>query len=166
VWAAQEQSNHYETSNNAEIEFWKQAQQSRKEVFIPSDMVDCPPWIPRQGEQLCNPVGSWRILQCVGSHRWTTDDLVTAQVAAQQVEKQLSQFTKENDTSFHYLDLGCGNGSVLTMATWKLCQLLVQKRNNIKCVGVEARKEAFELNQRWRLSGIGDLAATANLESP
>jgi tRNA1Val (adenine37-N6)-methyltransferase len=144
VWAAQGQSNN-ETSNDKGVELWNQVQQSRKEKHIPSDMVDCP-WIPRQGEQLCNLVGSWRILQCVGSHRWTTDDLVTAYVAAQQVEKQLSQFTQEND--FHYLDLGCGNGSVLSMASWKLCQLLHQKISKMKCVGVEARKEAFELNER------------------
>jgi hypothetical protein len=149
VWAVQEQSNK-ETSHNKGVEFWNQVQQSRKEIYIPLDTVDCPLWLPRQGEQLCNLVGSWRILQCVGSHRWTTDDLVTACVAAQQVEKQLlSQVTQENDYTFHYLDLGCGNGSVLTMATWKLCQLLHhQKISNMKCVGVEARKEAFDLNQR------------------
>ena len=150
VWAAAHEQSNNETNNNKGVEFWNQVQQSRKEIYIPSDTVDCPLWIPRQGEQLCNLVGSWRILQCVGSHRWTTDDLVTAYVAAQQVEKQLlSQFTQENDNTFHYLDLGCGNGSVLTMATWKLCQILHhQKITKMNCVGVEARKEAFDLNQR------------------
>ena len=42
-----------------------------------------PNWLPiNPGEQLCNLVGRWRILQRVASHRWTTDDLVTAYVAA------------------------------------------------------------------------------------
>jgi hypothetical protein len=42
-----------------------------------------PIWLPiGPGEQLCNLVGRWRILQRVASHRWTTDDLVTAHVAA------------------------------------------------------------------------------------
>ena len=33
---------------------------------------------PRPGEDLCFLAGDWRILQRLGGHRWSLDDLVTA----------------------------------------------------------------------------------------
>eukprot|EP00986_Skeletonema_menzelii_P010267 scaffold4987_cov135-Skeletonema_menzelii.AAC.7 len=97
---------------------------------------NCPPWLPlNSGEQLCNLVGRWRILQRVGSHRWTTDDLVTAYVAA-------STFIASNnncEAGLRYLDLGCGNASVLQMTTWYLLSSeLTNHSCHIEAFGVEA----------------------------
>jgi hypothetical protein len=48
-----------------------------------------PVWMPQYPtEELCNLTGHWRILQRVGSHRWTTDDLVTAMAAAREIMVQ------------------------------------------------------------------------------
>jgi len=107
-----------------------------------------PSWIPRPGEQLCNLVGKWRILQRVGSHRWTTDDIVTAVVASKTIQQKYSLRPQSNET-FNYLDLGCGNGSVLSMVIWKLCQILSDHGfSMLAAFGIEARKEAVELNRR------------------
>jgi tRNA1(Val) A37 N6-methylase TrmN6 len=81
-----------------------------------------------------------------------TDDLVTAYVAAKQVEASRQSWQGE---TFHYLDLGCGNGSVLTMTTWKTCQILAQRADLLKCIGVEARKEALELCRRSLAFNVG-----------
>lgn len=113
-------------------------------IHIPSE-GNYPNWIPRNGEELVNLVGSWRILQCVGSHRWTTDDLVTAYVASYEFSKY------ENNATLKYCDLGCGNGSVLQMTTWKL----LQKFNNLECVGIEARSEAYNLAKRSLCFNVG-----------
>lgn len=123
---------------------------SSNTIEVDSQNKILPPWIPRRGEQLCNLVGRWKLLQRVGSHRWTTDDLVAACVAARQVEhrQQLPQTRQKDSSSFHYLDLGCGNGSVLSMTMWKLCQLLAPQQVLLSCVGVEARNEAVELARR------------------
>ena len=49
---------------------------------------DKPLWIPHPGEELCRLTGRWRILQRTkGDHRWTTDDLVTAWVATQELNQ-------------------------------------------------------------------------------
>jgi len=99
-----------------------------------------PAWMPQQGEELCCLVGHWRILQRVGSHRWTTDDLVTAWVASQ----YLQEHTK-------YLDLGTGNASVLQMVTWSA---LYQNRT-ICSLGIEARSEAVALARRSLQFNLG-----------
>jgi len=106
---------------------------------------DIPVWLPRQGEQLCNLVGSWRILQRVSSHRWTTDDLVTAWVASQQQEAV-------GEHHVDYLDLGTGNASVLQMVTWAL---LKNGQTVNKAIGVEARSEAVELARRSLSFNVG-----------
>jgi len=108
---------------------------------------DIPVWLPRQGEQLCNLVGSWRILQRVSSHRWTTDDLVTAWVASQQQEAV-------GEHHVDYLDLGTGNASVLQMVTWAL---LKNGQTVNKAIGVEARSEAVELARRSLSFNVGTL---------
>ncbi|KAL3799293.1 hypothetical protein HJC23_013018 [Cyclotella cryptica] len=114
-------------------------------------------WLPiHQGEQLCNLVGRWRIIQRIGSHRWTTDDLVTAYVGASTFVSRLSQ-SKLRGKTIRYLDLGTGNASVLQMVTWYLLSRLsggdgggdaVLNPCDLKAVGVEARSEAVGLARR------------------
>lgn len=111
---------------------------------------DGPEWLPNMGEELCNLVGIWRILQRVGSHRWTTDDIVTAWVASEQ------QSLMGNDIK--YLDLGTGNASVLQMTTWALLKQGCQ----VDATGVEARSEAVALARRslqFNLGGAGQETA-------
>ena len=116
-------------------------------VQIPQEFnnPNYPTWLPNKGEELVNLVGNWRILQCVGSHRWTTDDLVEAYIASNEFLK-----CKSNE-KYKYCDLGCGNASVLQMTLWKLLQFL-----KIECVGVEARSEAYNLAQRSIKFNIGN----------
>jgi len=86
---------------------------------------------PREGEDLCYLTGDFRILQRLGGHRWSLDDLLTAHFAA----------------SFHrdaapdrFVDLGCGIGSVLMMLAWRF--------PDAHGVGVEAQRESVELARR------------------
>ena len=116
-------------------------------VYVPSAEDQNYPWYPsNKGEQLCNLVGSWRILQRVGSHRWTTDDIVTAAIAIQQKIKRSS----ESKQPLRYLDLGCGNGSVLQMVTWGL-----SNQFDLKAYGIEARSEAASLARRSLSFNVG-----------
>jgi len=129
---------------------------------------DIPNWLPiNPGEQLCNLVGRWRILQRVASHRWTTDDLVTAYVAAStfvssQTSGSSSSANKEGEeeTILRYLDLGTGNASVLQMSTWYLLSTLHSnnsKYKKIEAVGVEARSEAVGLARRSLSFNLGSI---------
>jgi Predicted O-methyltransferase len=107
------------------------------------------PWFPfNKGEQLCNLVGDWRILQRVGSHRWTTDDIVTAFVAIQEISKRINSDSKGRQLK--YLDLGCGNGSVLQMTSWGLID-----KYDLQAFGIEARLEAVMLARRSLSFNIG-----------
>ena len=137
-----------------------------KHVIIPN-------WLPiNPGEQLCNLVGRWRILQRVASHRWTTDDLVTAYVAAStfvassQISGSIiSSANKEEEgeetRTLRYLDLGTGNASVLQMSTWyilsKLHSTTNSKYKKIEAVGVEARSEAVGLARRSLSFNLGSI---------
>lgn len=112
---------------------------------------DRPNWIPRMGEQLCNLVGSFRILQRVGSHRWTTDDLVTAYVASREVEGK--------GEKIRYLDLGTGNGSVLQMVTWAL----LKDKHTVEATGIEARLEAVEFARRSLSFNVGNDSSAARI---
>ena len=132
-----------------------------------------PSWLPiNPGEQLCNLVGRWRILQCVASHRWTTDDLVTAYIAAitfthratlmmNDTTTAANTFNDDNDkretkrTTIRYLDLGCGNASVLQMVTWYLLSQDGTKYDQVQAVGVEARTEAVGLARRSLSFNLG-----------
>lgn len=130
-----------------------------------------PSWLPTNpGEQLCNLVGRWRILQCVASHRWTTDDLVTAYIASITFTHQTTILMNNNTTTttndnvdetkrrtIHYLDLGCGNASVLQMVTWYLLSQDSNKYDKVQAVGVEARTEAVGLAQRSLLFNLGQV---------
>lgn len=122
---------------------------SREKIDVSIDMTEqaeagenLPLWIPKPGEELCNLVGSWRILQRVGSHRWTTDDLCTAYYALQTA---LDSGLNRKQEALRYLDLGTGNGSVLQMTYWALCTNSIQIS---EAVGVEARSEAVALGRR------------------
>jgi tRNA1(Val) A37 N6-methylase TrmN6 len=138
-----------------------------------------PIWWPRDNEELCNLVGEYRILQKYKSHRWTTDDLVTAVVAAKTVASLLlqqhhcnhyqytdaaaaadatslvstSNHHHRRGTAFRYCDLGTGNASVLQMVLYR-CHDDIDY-----AVGVEARREALGLARRslaFNIVGIGD----------
>ncbi|KAL7527804.1 hypothetical protein ACHAWF_002312, partial [Thalassiosira exigua] len=136
----------------------------RKDVSVlPSsaDSIDAPspPWLPvGRGEQLCNLAGRWRILQRLGSHRWTTDDLVTAHVAAEAFSS--SSFCGgagegRGVRTVRYLDLGTGNASVLQMVSWRLLSELPAEDYRLKAVGVEARSEAVGLARRSLAFNLG-----------
>lgn len=111
--------------------------------IIPSP--DLPTWLPTApGEELCNLVGSWRILQRAKSHRWTTDDLCTAFTAIQNAPLGVQK----------YLDLGTGNSSVLLMTYWGL-STYQSKKDPVEATGIEARSEAVGLARRSLRMNIG-----------
>ena len=132
----------------------------RKDVpaKIAKDMTP-PPWLPvNSGEELCNLVGRWRILQRVGSHRWTTDDLVTAYVAASTFTSSTNLSREDSTKSIRYLDLGTGNSSVLHMTTWFLLSSeLSNFPINLDAFGVEARTEAVGLARRSLSFNLGTI---------
>lgn len=108
------------------------------------------PWCPSNfGEQLCNLVGSWRILQRTGSHRWTTDDIVTARIGIEMALKRKEGCSEK--PPLRYLDLGCGNGSVLQMVSWGLLSEF-----DLTAFGIEARSEAASLARRSLTFNIGN----------
>ncbi|KAL9182943.1 hypothetical protein ACHAXT_004222 [Thalassiosira profunda] len=123
-------------------------------IAMPTDANQSrlPGWVPvNPGEQLCNLVGRWRILQKVASHRWTTDDLVTAYVAASSFVSSIEGKWENNagkTRTIRYLDLWTGNGSVLQMVSWYLLSKLSGERYNMEAAGVEARSEAVGLARR------------------
>jgi tRNA1Val (adenine37-N6)-methyltransferase len=98
---------------------------------------------PRTGEDLCYLSGDWRILQRIGGHRWSLDDLVTAWVAVDETRDAPPR---------RYADLGCGIGSVLMMLAWRFPQA--------RGLGVEAQAVSADLARRslaW--NGILDRCA-------
>lgn len=126
-----------------------------------------PRWMPKNpGEQLCNLVGNWRILQRVGSHRWTTDDIVTAYVASRVClglpipgQKHCHPHddvstNKKKIEHLRYLDLGTGNASVLQMTCWSLWEHF----DKIEARGIEARAEAIGLARRSLSFNVGPAA--------
>ena len=121
-----------------------------------------PAWLPGPGEQLVKLLGHWRILQRVGSHRWTTDDLVTAYVANTLLDKELSLPAQHTDQQpiIHYLDLGCGNGSVLQMTSWSILSKLAS--HTLDATGVEARSEAVGLARRSLNFNVGTPTRTSS----
>lgn len=124
-------------------------------ICIPKDINSEPyPWLPiHNGEQLCNLVGSWRILQRRASHRWTTDDICTAYIAIKEQRCLMGCDNTEQQKSLklNYLDLGCGNGSVLQMTSWGL----MEDYTSFHAFGIEARSEAVNLARRSLTFNIG-----------
>ena len=105
------------------------------------------------GEQLCGLIAGYRIIQHKGGHRWTTDDICTAWVAMKSVTSLAPILQKSGDntmnyTPLRYLDLGCGNGSVLLMVS-------VHLPIETTCIGIEARSEAVNLARRSILYNCG-----------
>lgn len=95
---------------------------------------------PQAGEDLCYLTGEWRILQRVGGHRWSLDDLVTAWVAA--TERRAAPPDR-------ILDLGSGIGAVLLMLAWRLPRA--------RLVGIEAQAVSLDLARRSLLwNGAAD----------
>jgi tRNA1Val (adenine37-N6)-methyltransferase len=76
----------------------------------PAAPLDRPELWPGPGEDLCFLAGDWRILQRLGGHRWSLDDLVTAWFAAEQVQASPPALIA---------DLGCGIGTVLLLLSWR-----------------------------------------------
>lgn len=99
---------------------------------------------PKPGEELCCLVGSWRIFQVVGGHRYSTEDVVVAFLAGH-VVRNLSQRDSSYGVS-HYLDLGTGIGSVLQMTTWQLLQ--IPKSRDVRSIGVEAQSKSANMARR------------------
>ncbi|KAI8471247.1 MAG: S-adenosyl-L-methionine-dependent methyltransferase [Monoraphidium minutum] len=93
-----------------------------------------PDLAPRPGETLAFLSGDWRIFQLTNGHRWSLDDHVTAVVALQEARAAPPPGVT------HYLDLGCGIGSVLMMVAWGL--------PDAKAVGVEAQEISVGLARR------------------
>lgn len=92
---------------------------------------NAPHLMPRAGEELCYLAGDWRIFQQHGGHRYSTDDIVTAWVASQ----QLLARNGRPDWPWRCLDLGCGIGSVLMFTAWSF--------PNATCVGIEAQSASY-----------------------
>lgn len=86
---------------------------------------------PRSKEDLCYLSGDWRIFQKTDGHRWSLDDLVTAWLAAEEMERTPPR---------RVADLGCGIGSVLLMTAWRFPAAV--------CVGVEAQEISVDLARR------------------
>lgn len=141
-----------------------------------SDRATVPIWWPRAGEELCGLTSDWRILQRVGSHRWTTDDLVTASIACRHLQQsslllrgvaasaspgaleKTSPFAWDKTGNrdcrpFRYCDLGTGNASVLQMVIWKALSL--HPVAPIHAIGIEARSEAVRLARRSLAFNLG-----------
>lgn len=92
---------------------------------------------PRDGEDLCYLSGDFRILQRLGGHRWSLDDLLTAHFAVSRCPSSPSRF----------LDLGCGIGSVLMMLAWRWPEASGR--------GIEAQAASIDLARRsLRANGI------------
>ena len=133
---------------------WSKMVQKANEEYVDIKLLnrdDGPHWLPGMGEELCNLVGTWRILQRVGSHRWTTDDIVTAWVASSTHERSTTTATATSEPIIKYLDLGTGNASVLQMVTWAF----LRDGRQIRATGVEARSEAVGLARRSLQFNLG-----------
>jgi len=87
--------------------------------------------VPDEHEYLCFLSGDFRIFQRVDGHRWSLDDLVTADYAAGATGGVAPR---------RILDLGCGVGSVLLMLAWRFPKA--------QLVGVEAQELSLGLLRR------------------
>lgn len=98
---------------------------------------------PRKDEDLCWLAGHWRILQRRDGHRFSLDDLVTAEMAA-----RIHAAAAESGTP-RFLDLGCGIGTVLLFLAWRF--------PGAHGLGIEAQSISAELARRsiaW--NGVAD----------
>lgn len=91
-------------------------------------------------EELCFLTGKWKIIQRTDSHRYSTDDVVTAWVAW-----RVTRFLGRPPISC--CDIGTGIGSVLLMTAWL--------HPHAQCLGVEAQPTRLALAQRSALYNLG-----------
>ena len=75
-------------------------------------------------------IGDWFLYQRTGGHRTSTDDLITAWMAASRSFERVER----------YLDLGSGIGSVLLM--------FCHKNRPAYCLGIEAQEQSFMMATR------------------
>jgi len=90
---------------------------------------------PREDEDLCWLAGHWRILQRRDGHRFSLDDLVTAEMAA-----RLHAAEGAPGAGARFLDLGCGIGTVLLFLAWRFPEAEV--------TGIEAQTLSAGLARR------------------
>jgi tRNA1(Val) A37 N6-methylase TrmN6 len=86
---------------------------------------------PAADEDLCFLAGDWRLFQKLRGHRWSLDDLVTAQIATRGLDPA---------SPLRALDLGCGLGSVLLMVAWTL--------PGADVTGIEAQSDRAAMGRR------------------
>ncbi|MFO0664175.1 MAG: SAM-dependent methyltransferase [Polyangiaceae bacterium] len=102
-----------------------------------------PSLLPHEDEDHSFLCGDFRIFQKKRGHRWSLDDAVTAMIALEVAEESAAQGAPVR----HYLDMGCGIGSVLTMVLWGLPET--------KGVGIEAQDVSYAMASRSiRYNGI------------
>ena len=83
-------------------------------------------------EELCFLVGRWQVLQRTDSHRYSTDDVVTAWAAWRALGALGPRPALQAGERLRAADIGCGIGSVLLMTAWLHPSAL--------CVGAEAQE--------------------------
>jgi tRNA1Val (adenine37-N6)-methyltransferase len=114
-------------------------------------------------EELCSLTGRWRILQRTDSHRYSTDDLVTAWVGWRAGCARAAAGSTGAGVRAA-ADIGCGLGSVLLVTAWM--------HPHAVCVGAEAQDARASLAARSAaLNGLlsrvsvvrGDLRAPTTL---
>jgi tRNA1(Val) A37 N6-methylase TrmN6 len=93
---------------------------------------------PREDEDLCWLAGHWRILQRRDGHRFSLDDLVTAEMAARLHAAGCEP--AGGPARSRFLDLGCGIGTVLLFLAWRFPEAEV--------TGIEAQPLSAELARR------------------
>ena len=123
--------------------------------------------------EFSNFVGDWRILQSTrGGHRWTTDDICTAAIAVR-AAPSFSEFEFHGQAikeGKKHLDLGCGNGSVLTMVRWFFGNSIYSSDSDViypypnEHVGFEARSEGIENARRTVIYNLGEAEKSVRLE--
>ncbi len=121
--------------------------------------------------ELCFLVGHWKIFQSTQTHRYSTDDVVTAWAAqrlrlapgppgtvagAQHNIAQLTAGVKYTRDSLRILDIGCGIGSVLLMNAWCHPQAV--------CVGLEAQATRAAQALRSAQYNVGESSTSASAD--
>jgi tRNA1(Val) A37 N6-methylase TrmN6 len=94
---------------------------------------------PREEEDLCWLAGHWRILQRRDGHRFSLDDLVTAEMAAR-LHAAGGSSRRGAEERARFLDLGCGIGTVLLFLAWRFPEAEV--------TGIEAQPLSAGLARR------------------
>lgn len=83
---------------------------------------------PGPGEALCCLCGKWRLFQRVKGHRYSTEDVVTAWVAAAELQGKQC-----------HIDMGTGVASVLLLVAWRA------RDRDLASVGIEAQADSYRL---------------------